>query len=244
MAASRGALDVGRTNAGMNWATGGNALNERDIWAASERLDLLFSLFPTRIQRQRANSHLRSLTSDYMDYIKGSDLVSDTRAEEIGRAILGVFRVVTSIESLYGRPIDSDIKNHDLFQEIERLFDNSERGFEGPEFTLFTATHIKIQTQEAIAVVPEMGKRAEKTPDLCVPDLCYLECKDLSPASAENGNVKSVAVRSNPENERRMKSISLGTISAPTAVVCASRMAGHEPLTLTVWQCSCRRRRA
>jgi hypothetical protein len=121
-----------------------------------------------------------------MVYIASSDLVSDTRAEEIGRAILGVLRVVTSIESLYGRPIDSDIKNHDLFQEIERLFDNSERGFEGPEFTLFTAAHIKIQTQEAIAVVPEMGKRGEKTPDLCVPDLCYLECKDLSPASAEN----------------------------------------------------------
>jgi hypothetical protein len=161
-------------------------LNEREIWAASERLDLLFSLLPTRIQQQRANSHLRSLTSDYMDYITSSDLVSDTRAEEIGRAILGVFRVVTSIESLYGRPIDSDIKNHALFQEIERLFDNSERGFEGPEFTLFTAAHIKIQTQEAIAVVPEMGKRGEKTPDLCVPDLCYLECKDLGPASAEN----------------------------------------------------------
>lgn len=161
-------------------------MNEHDILAASERLDLLFGLLPARIQRQRANSHLRSLTSDYLDYMKGSDLVSDARAEEIGRAILGVFRVVTSIESLYERPIDSDIKNHDLFQEIERLFGNSERGFEGPEFTLFTAAHIKIQTQEAIAVVPEMGNHAEKSPDLFVPDLCYLECKDLSPASAEN----------------------------------------------------------
>jgi hypothetical protein len=93
---------------------------------------------------------------------------------------------VTSIESLYGGPIDSDIKKHALFQEIERLFDNSKRGFEGPEFTLFTAAHIKVQAQEAIAFVPEMGERGEKTPDLRVPDLCYIECKDLAPASAES----------------------------------------------------------
>ncbi len=167
-------------------ATGGNILNEREIWAASERLDLLFSLLPPGIQLQRANSHLRSLTSEYMDYITRSDLVSDTKADEIGRAILGVFRVVTSIESLYGRQIDSDIKSHTLFQEVERLFNNSEHQFQGPEFTLFTAAHIKNQTQEPIAIVPESGKRCEKTPDLCLPGLCYLECKDLVTESAEN----------------------------------------------------------
>jgi len=120
-----------------------------------------------------------------MDYITRSDLVSDTEAEAVGRAILGVFRVVTSIESLYGRPIDSDIKNHMLFREIERLFGNSRIGFESAEFALFTAAHIEIQAQEAVTFVPEMGQRDEQTPDLRLSDLCYLECKDLAPASAE-----------------------------------------------------------
>jgi hypothetical protein len=163
----------------------GGVVNEREIWAASERLDLLFSLLPTRIQQQRANSHLRSLTIDFIDYITRSDVVSDGQAQEVGRAILGVFRVVTSIESLYGKPIDPGIKNHSLFQEIERLFDNSELHFEGPEFTLFTAAHITVNAQERVAFVPEMGKSGEKTPDLRVSDLCYLECKDLAPASPE-----------------------------------------------------------
>jgi hypothetical protein len=160
-------------------------VNEREIWAASERLDLLFSLLPTRIQQQRANSRLGSLTNGFMDYITRSDVVSDRQAQEVGRAILSVFRVVTSIESLYGKPIDPGIKNHSLFQEIERLFDNSERHFDGPEFTLFTAAHIMVNAQERVAFVPEMGKSGEKTPDLRVSDLCYLECKDLAPASAD-----------------------------------------------------------
>lgn len=160
-------------------------MNEHEIWAASERLDLLFSFLPTRIQRQRANSHLRSLTVDFMDYITRSDVVSDRQAQEVGRAILAVSRVVTSIETLYGRPIDAGIKNHSLFQEIERLFDNSERHFEGPEFALFIAAHITANAQERVTFVPEMGKGGEKTPDLRVSDLCYLECKDLAPASAD-----------------------------------------------------------
>jgi len=161
-------------------------VNEREIWDASERLDLLFSLLPTRIQQRRAESHLRSLSNDFMDYITRSDAVSEQQAREVGRAILGVFRVVTSIESLYGRPIDRSITSHSFFREIERLFDNSERQFEGPEFALFTAAHVTVNTQESVTFVPEMGKSGEKTPDLRVSDLCYLECKDLDPSSAES----------------------------------------------------------
>ena len=79
-------------------------MNEREIWAASERLDLLFSASHPN-SKAPTNSHLRSLTSDFMNYITCSDVISDRQAQEIGRAILGVYRVVTSIESLYGKPM-------------------------------------------------------------------------------------------------------------------------------------------
>lgn len=157
-------------------------MNEREIWAASERLDLLFSLLPKRIQSRRANSHLRSLTSNFMDYLTRSDLISDEEAVKIGHSALSVWRLTTSIESLYGRPIDRSIASQPLFREFERLFDNSKRSFEAAEFTIYTAAQIEIRTKEKVAFVPE--RTDEVTPDLRISNLCYLECKDLGPASA------------------------------------------------------------
>ncbi len=158
-------------------------MNGSEIWSASERLDLLFGLLPSRIQGRRAKSHLRSLTTNFMDYLTSSDTVSDAEAIKIGRAVFGVWRVTTSIEALYGRPIDANITSHSLFREVERLFDNSQRSFEGAEFALYTAAQIQIRTRQEVAFVPE--RPDEDSPDLRVSDLCYVECKDLAPASAE-----------------------------------------------------------
>jgi hypothetical protein len=157
-------------------------MNESEIWAASERLDLLFSLLPKRVQERRANSHLKALTSNFMDYLTRSDLVSDAEATAIGRAAFGVYRVTTSIETLYGRLIDSNITSHPLFREVERLFDNSKRSFDGAEFTLYSAAQIEIRAHEKVALVLERAN--EVSPDLRVSELCYVECKDLVPASA------------------------------------------------------------
>jgi hypothetical protein len=159
-------------------------MNEQEIWAASERLDLLFSLLPQRIRDRRANSHLRSLTNEFMDYLTRSNTVSDAEANRIARAVLGVYRVTTSLETLYGRPIDANITGHALFREVMRLFDSSKRSFEGAEFTLYTAAHITVCTDKNVTFVPERVNEA--SPDLCVSDLCYVECKDLAPLSTES----------------------------------------------------------
>jgi len=159
-------------------------MNERDIWAAVERLEILFRILPKRLRTRRIGSYLGLLTMKFMDYMTRSNSVSDEEALEIGRAILGVYRTTTSIESLYGRPIDENIVNDSVFQQITQLFDSSEQAYDAADFTLFTAACISHRTGLAVSFVPV--RKGSPTPDLQVASLCYIECKDLAVTTASN----------------------------------------------------------
>jgi hypothetical protein len=155
----------------------------QDIWAVSERLDILFSLLPKRIQNRRKGSYLRALTTEYMDYMTRSNTVTEQQAAEIGRAILAIRRTACSIEALYGRPIDSNIVHHSLFGEMENLFGNSQQAFDAVDFTLFTAALVSRRAELPVLFIPPTD---HPSPDLRVSELCYIECKDLSVGSAAN----------------------------------------------------------
>jgi hypothetical protein len=51
--------------------------------------------------------------------------------------------------------LDPNIAHHPLFREVERLFDNSKRSFEGVEFMLYTAAHITKHAREIVTFVPD-----------------------------------------------------------------------------------------
>ena len=150
-----------------------------------ERLVLLCRLLDEHDESSPSTSYLLSLSLELTDYFRNTKTLTQLEAEKISIKALTAYRASWAIEALYERPIDDRIVNHTLFREVGRLFDKSQRKFETSEFCLFIAAYISQVSPERVSFLKESRKKDERSPDLQIGDLCYLECKDLGPATPE-----------------------------------------------------------
>jgi hypothetical protein len=156
------------------------SFDQDEVWYGADSIGAMLKVLRPRIRNRRKNSVLLRMIESYQDYLTSSAGVSDTEAVRQGTHSLHIYRLVTAFDLLLDGGTVQAI-NHSLAKELKDLFSEDPVSFDTSEFNIVSAAALQRASHLPVTFINEGG---DLSPDLQVDDLCYVECKDLHPASS------------------------------------------------------------
>jgi hypothetical protein len=205
------------------------AFSQDALWFGAEQLTKLFNLMSPALRRRRGRSRLLAMIEKYQDYLTSSHALTDDEAIRIGKTIYRIGRLLCSLVILVGNDL-TGTRQHSVHKELKDIFSECFSTFETSEFNLHNAATIHRYTGLEVLFI---GEGADKSPDLEVRDLAYVECKDV-----QTGNQNILA--KTLEDHLKKATLQLRTARAnkalPGSGVCIDVPLGSLPLPQDAWK--------
>lgn len=205
------------------------SFDQDDVWYGADSIGAMLKILRPRIRNRRKNSVLLRMIDSYQDYLTSSTPVSDAEAVRQGTHSLHIYRLTTSFDVLLNGGTVQAI-NHSLAKDLQNLFSEDSVSFETTEFNIVSAAVMQRASGLPVTFINEGD---DLSPDLQVNDLCYVECKDLHPAS-RTGLAQALADHLAKATDQL--NTAQGQRALPATGVCIDIPWGMLPLAANEWQ--------